>query len=164
MRRPPLLENQNCLRLRRLRLEISSLFPPNYLFCAIGLRSRKTSGYTDAEGREEVGVARLTPTVLTDCDHSLNWGITGHRDPPRRSSDCDGACLSGFWGYRPSSPGVERADLFCSLAAGRDLPVWTTGGRASTVWGLRMVYRQTFGCDSGRPERVICQSVGSKFV
>ena len=63
-RRPPLLENQNRLRLRRLRLEISGLFPPNYCFCAIGLRPRKTSGYTDAEGREEVGVARLTPTVL----------------------------------------------------------------------------------------------------
>ena len=64
MRRPPLLENQNRPRLRRLRLEISGSFLPNYLFCAIGLRPRKTSGYTDAEGREEVGVARLTPTVL----------------------------------------------------------------------------------------------------
>ena len=69
-----------------------------------------------------------------------------------------------FGGYRPHLPDVDRADLFGSLAAGRDLPVWTTGGRASTVWGLRMVYRQTFGRDGDRPEREIRQLVGSKSV
>ena len=98
-RRPPLLENHNRPRLYRLWLGITGLSrvaSSTPLVC--NQLKMRTSGYTDVEGREEVGVARLTPTVLTDCDHSLNWGITGHRDPPRRSSDCDGACLSGFLG------------------------------------------------------------------
>ena len=60
---PPLLETHNSPRLRCLRLEIW-LFFPNYLFCAMSLRPRETSGNPDVGGGEEAGAARLAPAVL----------------------------------------------------------------------------------------------------
>ena len=135
------------------------IFPKLPLLCH-GSATKENLGEYIRRGLRRDGGGKKDSHSPPDCDPSRKWVISGHRDLLRRSSDCDGACLSGFWGYRPSSPDVERADLFCSLAAGRDLPVWTTGGRASTVWGLLMVYRPSFGCDGGRPERVIRQSAG----
>ena len=39
---------------------------------------------------------------------------------------------------------MERADLFCLLAAGRDLPVWTTDGLLPDLWLRRWLAR---ACD-----------------
>ena len=120
----------------------------------------KTSGCNNTEGREEVGVARLTPAVLQTAVARGTGSSPGNEtirgDPPTVTEHA--SVVLG--GRDPVRPMRKEPISF----AGRDLPVWATGGRAPTVRGLRMVHRQTSGCDGDRPERVIRQLVGSESI
>ena len=101
---PPILENQNRPRLCRLWLEITGLYLSSCLFCATGLRPIKDEnlGVYRRLGKRRGGSGKADSHSPPDRDPSRNRVITGHRDSPRRSSDCDGACLSGFfWDINP---------------------------------------------------------------